>query len=172
MVSIHAPTRGATRPSSPGVQPGKVSIHAPTRGATQGQRADDCEQGVSIHAPTRGATGANIYSGHIGAGFNPRTHTGCDSTCPLQGWIWLSFNPRTHTGCDYLLMTLIHFKLWFQSTHPHGVRRRSISRDFAGYRFQSTHPHGVRQHFQCKSPRGVVVSIHAPTRGATRRNRP
>ena len=33
-VSIHAPTRGATRPEEPFPMQGIVSIHAPTRGAT------------------------------------------------------------------------------------------------------------------------------------------
>ena len=34
----------------------KVSIHAPTRGATKGSAAGTIRQFVSIHAPTRGAT--------------------------------------------------------------------------------------------------------------------
>ena len=33
-----------------------VSIHAPTRGATQADRGRQTEAGGSIHAPTRGAT--------------------------------------------------------------------------------------------------------------------
>jgi len=33
-----------------------VSIHAPTRGATRDARENNAEQNVSIHAPTRGAT--------------------------------------------------------------------------------------------------------------------
>ena len=81
-----------------------------------------------------------------------------------------------------------HKTLWFQSTHPHGVRhirymvkwnivRVSIHAPTWGATkrvnliteetgFQSTHPHGVR-------PRphigwfGSLVSIHAPTWGAT-----
>ena len=77
----------------------------------------------------------------------------------------------------------------FQSTHPHGVRpnnAQSIANDKA---FQSTHPHGVRHACSripvlcigCFNPRThtgcdfapfasgdyAIVSIHAPTRGAT-----
>src|SRR5690606_20071634 len=78
-VSIHAPTRGATRRAGVQEQMDRlVSIHAPTRGATRWQSAgqwpgrcfnprshegsDDpgyrrcAGPGVSIHAPTRGAT--------------------------------------------------------------------------------------------------------------------
>ena len=76
-VSIHAPTRGATRKtvkpvvrhgfnsrahegrdrcSSRGAAFGRVSIHAPTRGATGDAVPARFVRGVSIHAPTRGAT--------------------------------------------------------------------------------------------------------------------
>ena len=57
VVSIHAPTRGATILK---VHPAillLVSIHAPTRGATIFQLDLAFGNIVSIHAPTRGATG-------------------------------------------------------------------------------------------------------------------
>ena len=54
--------------------------------------------------------------------FNPRTHTGCDTTIRRPPRWSVGFNPRTHTGCD--------IAAWDK---------------------------GV----------GVIVSIHAPTRGAT-----
>ena len=56
----------------------------------------------------------------------------------------------------------------FQSTHPHGVRR--IPRPHRPYktRFQSTHPHGVRRDSFGGAFNDIAVSIHAPTRGATR----
>ena len=99
-VSIHAPTRGATRTIfvyirlrvfqsthphgvrlynlvyTKGVI--TVSIHAPTRGATKSTNGYDKAITVSIHAPTRGAT-----------------------DCPLAESV---------------------FPEEFQSTHPHGVR--------------------------------------------------
>ena len=56
VVSIHAPTRGATSPSlSPRIRI-RVSIHAPTRGATIIDMYYAPHILVSIHAPTRGAT--------------------------------------------------------------------------------------------------------------------
>ena len=55
----------------------------------------------------------------------------------------------------------------FQSTHPHGVRRR-LNLIFAkAIVFQSTHPHGVRRRVLRTVAAGALVSIHAPTRGAT-----
>ena len=57
-------------------------------------------------------------------GFNPRTHTGCDLQSekhPLR--IPFGFNPRTHTGCDTFSGSLDGIWAKLQSTHPHGVRR-------------------------------------------------
>ncbi len=56
VVSIHAPTRGATCPACCTAQAINVSIHAPTRGATFTTDAFSQVVSVSIHAPTRGAT--------------------------------------------------------------------------------------------------------------------
>ena len=77
-ISIHAPTRGATKcntkhimhmdnfnPRSHKGSDGTmlllrvqmiISIHAPTRGATLAECAEFEEKRISIHAPTRGAT--------------------------------------------------------------------------------------------------------------------
>ena len=56
--------------------------------------------------------------------FNPRTHMGCDRMRVTKcNWI-LCFNPRTHMGCDYQNYFRTHHGEKFQSTHPHGVRRR------------------------------------------------
>ena len=56
----------------------------------------------------------------------------------------------------------------FQSTHPHGVRQ-SISQMIRNKTmFQSTHPHGVRLYLLVCQMFFIIVSIHAPTRGATK----
>ena len=80
-VSIHAPTRGATNllAGTCIINLRPVSIHAPTRGATRPQYAISPYTIVSIHAPTRGATRCFCWIYLICLnGFNPRTHTGCD----------------------------------------------------------------------------------------------
>ena len=57
MVSIHAPTRGATSIMLDlELTEAVVSIHAPTRGATYQTYPEILDNIVSIHAPTRGAT--------------------------------------------------------------------------------------------------------------------
>ena len=79
VISIHAPTRGATHGSANQYKSNlifqstlprgerrldtkamkcnnKISIHAPTRGATAVENPVGIISGISIHAPTRGAT--------------------------------------------------------------------------------------------------------------------
>ena len=81
------------------------------------------------------------------------------------------------------------FESVFQSTHPRGVRLHIVTQGSRTTEFQSTHPRGVRRPswrtpaaFWCFNPRthegcdewnipchsSCRVSIHAPTRGATR----
>ena len=146
----------------------KVSIHAPTRGATHPEFQKNVDDLVSIHAPTRGATVLSRSGIRPMVSFNPRTHTGCDlgnthkrfGYCvsihaPTRGatkpktfryFVPRGFNPRTHTGCDL---------------------RISRHRPSTVLSFQSTHPHGVRRYVIRRILRRAVVSIHAPTRGAT-----
>ena len=169
-VSIHAPTRGATHPEFQKNVDDLVSIHAPTRGATVLSRSGirpmvsfnprthtGCDLGnthkrfgycVSIHAPTRGATKPKTFRYFVPRGFNPRTHTGCDIIYVQGHDLHVCFNPRTHTGCDL---------------------RISRHRPSTVLSFQSTHPHGVRRYVIRRILRRAVVSIHAPTRGATHR---
>ena len=62
MISIHAPTRGATcQPYTPS-HSCLISIHAPTRGATPLDEFMRNATLISIHAPTRGATLEYVYS--------------------------------------------------------------------------------------------------------------
>ena len=122
---------------------------------------------VSIHAPARGATGWGIFALLTGSSFNPRTRTGCDEW-PLHG-IAPCVNVSIHAPARGAtppgpLPRAPAAK--FQSTHPHGVRRRRntlrggrpcfnprtrtgcdsqerLASELPGM-FQSTHPHGVR----------------------------
>ena len=55
----------------------------------------------------------------------------------------------------------------FQSTHPHRVRRAPVRFPSRSYEFQSTHPHRVRLSKPKECLLAVLVSIHAPTQGAT-----
>ena len=100
IISIHAPTRGATRGDWEERQNTSISIHAPTRGATLELRIAAHYANISILAPTRGAT-------KILPTLAPNTKF--QSSLPrgerLRGEMVLVFgsiyfNPRSHEGSD------------------------------------------------------------------------
>ena len=99
--------------------------------------------------------------------FNPRTLTGCDIFPVGQAPCRCRFNPRTLTGCDTQNSIIISTLPMFQSTHPHGVRHHLLTISTILLTFQSTHPHGVRPDHLTIELIILLVSIHAPSRGAT-----
>ncbi len=164
-VSIHAPTRGATLAIygacrlagfNPRAHAGRdcamslclpikiVSIHAPTRGATVSPARYYLGQAVSIHAPTRGATTTcrRCWSWAVFQSTRPRGAR-LDTEC--DGNIILRFNPRAHAGRDFPALAI-------QGCLPG---------------FQSTRPRGARPQQAVAQLEATLVSIHAPTRGAT-----
>ena len=56
----------------------------------------------------------------------------------------------------------------FQSTHPRRVRQQERQEPTADELFQSTHPRRVRLTRFADNVQKIRVSIHAPTKGATR----
>ena len=140
-----------------------VSIHAPTRGATIFTERYRAREWFQSTRP-RGARPRRRNKCHRNRSFNPRAHAGRDpdrGSClyykPFQSTrprgarpLHLStlsaspcFNPRAHAGRDDLA-TVMSDAQEFQSTRPRGARRKT---------------RGMRGHEK--------VSIHAPTRGAT-----
>jgi len=165
-VSIHAPTRGATPRdgSNPRLEGSFqftrprgarravlrrltpiecVSIHAPTRGATPGIALLVYSSTVSIHAPTRGATDAFRVVFHR----PPVSIHAPTRGATIASYVW-------------------PIVLQFQFTRPRGARRRPGSRRRRIGRFNSR-AHAGRDLRRCRRPRLSIVSIHAPTRGAT-----
>ena len=145
-----------------------VSIHAPTRGATVSLHCQNKKQYVSIHAPTRGATRPDHdkLPDHIKFQSTHPHGVRPSRWCPASSKR-RSFNPRTHTGCDAGFNATCAIYWRFQSTHPHGVRLETRPIVTFYIRFQSTHPHGVRRVRRGGVRTLLLVSIHAPTRGAT-----
>ena len=157
VVSIHAPTRGATggvlfarhidnkfqsthphgvrpSPSSATSMYAPVSIHAPTRGATNPVAICLILRRFQSTHP-HGVRPRTVSYTPQKTGFNPRTHTGCDPRKPSIMRDVFGFNPRTHTGCDRRKISQGWTMELFQSTHPHGVRLRppAISRRNQGF---------------------------------------
>ena len=103
-------------------------------------------------------------------GFNPRTHTGCDNFQNSKNTSNCNrFNPRTHTGCDSMFGTALKAESAFQSTHPHGVRHLIELYTSIGYPCFNPRTHTGCDIGDLASSCTAAVSIHAPTRGATRK---
>ena len=164
-VSIHAPTGGATRRSTRAVS-GRGRFNSRAHGGRDknvGQATT--RSAVSIHAPTGGATQRSAGS-HTPRRFNSRAHGGRDFRTADDSNVQISFNSRAHGGRDLLpLQHGGHYNRF--NSRAHGGRdrprdRRVVSRA----RFQFTRPRGARLN-AAKFRLAVVVSIHAPTGGAT-----
>ena len=80
--------------------------------------------------------------------FNPRTHTGCDTTIIIVSASGKMFQSTHPHGVRQIVIYFLVGKERFQSTHPHGVRPRTFCRYVVATWFQSTHPHGVRLYIQ------------------------
>ena len=101
LISIHAPTWGATRLSWTG-DTHIINFNPRTHVGCDVEftRALSLILIISIHAPTWGATSILAY---------------CWSSA-------VNFNPRTHVGCDKAMERKTDQEIKFQSTHPRGVR--------------------------------------------------
>ena len=100
-----------------------ISIHAPTRGATPIISVSKCEDVISIHAPTRGATRpkgiaerAKLFQSTLPQG-ERRNYCIND----VQG-LWISIHAPTR-GATQMLIDEV-FRIAFQSTLPQGERQQ------------------------------------------------
>ena len=146
MISIHAPTWGATKQQQMHHHQLIISIHAPTWGATIVTDARIGLLNISIHAPTWGATWlTNIQQLYL-----PFQSTHLREVRPcylLLNFLWSPyFNPRTYVRCDHKSGLVTTWPTEFQSTHLREVRLCLPISDIA-----------------C-----LYISIHAPTWGATK----
>ena len=104
--------------------------------------------------------------------FNPRTRVGCDRgfetcTCPntvsIHAPAWGATNAFAFRAYNYI---------WFQSTHPRGVRLLALVSLRPMQRFNPRTRVGCDLAAAFSSPCRKLVSIHAPAWGATHYQRP
>ena len=123
-----------------------ISIHTPTKGATTACiRRPQCHT-ISIHTPTKGATTIMDAYFDVLTDFNPHSHEGSDNKRKLWAYSVRNFNPHSHEGSDWDSDQLAHSQSLFQSTLP----RRE------------------RPYPPFKSSVNLLISIHTPTKGATK----
>ena len=167
----------------------KISIHAPTRGATGSEALKDALMNISIHAPTRGATAIALVFMWWGVNFNPRSYKRSD----VGAVLWLlqmklfqstllqeerqlfakhcvrvyHFNPRSYKRSDGLVRALT---CGLRDFNPRSYKRSDLwhSSYICMYPIISIHA-PTRGATVSKSTlsKTVKISIHAPTRGAT-----
>ena len=186
-ISIHAPTRGATKSSL------KWMISVYDFNPRSYKRSDYlfnfcCFYAfLSIHAPTRGATPNCRIFPSINS-FNPRSYKRSDKTEMVKAVRWISFNPRSYKRSDTFVKGLkdaiklsIHAPTRgatnasstasadsiFQSTFLQEERQFLSFASGSYFYFQSTLLQEERQWFVNPEPLRTLLSIHAPTRGAT-----
>ena len=145
VVSIHAPARGATPRPMPQKNADRKFQSTRPRGARRtNHRAAPQPTAVSIHAPARGATTRT----------NPDNERADVSIhAPARGATRGRKNRNTHCR--------------FQSTRPRGARHRATLGHAQKEQFQSTRPRGARHLGVAQRRKKLLVSIHAPARGAT-----
>ena len=154
-----------------------------------GDGYQEVQEVISIHAPTRGATSLKATEYKLSIDFNPRSHERSDNYIPdeFKSYI-ISIHAPTRgatmtsdeTGMvaifqstlpreeRHVLDIYIYDMCIFQSTLPREERRKKQSYNVRNRQFQSTLPREERpQHYLIFKPY-ARISIHAPTRGATK----
>ena len=196
--------------------PTDISIHAPTRGATlqrktrkciitdfnpRSHKGSDagkecCSRPCGDFNPRshKGSDGEHISGSMVSADFNPRSHKGSDFRpiciqypicisihAPTRGATHFpnfyertgyDFNPRSHKGSDGMVKILWSCETEFQSTLPQG-ERRLMERNYNATLGISIHAptRGATKKRVCLNLFLYLISIHAPTRGATQKIR-
>ena len=99
--------------------------------------------------------------------FNPRSHERSDSYTKSFSTDLPYFNPRSHERSDNPLLVLCSLAIIFQSTLPREERHcaKLLNNDFANFNPRS-HERSDRNKYLSKI--NIIISIHAPTRGATK----
>ena len=122
---------------------------------------------ISIHAPTGGATGQAYLIPYRNKDFNPRSHGGSDSGRINDRDQRNYFNPRSHGGSDKYIPVNLCSNSRFQSTLPRGERRYHPQTEKPKKDFNPRSHGGSDRSEQRKLGSVAVISIHAPTGGAT-----
>ncbi len=90
-----------------------ISIHAPTRGATKMRFFITININISIHAPTRGATSSLQHQLGLHRNFNPRSHERSDNdSCPIKAQIpSISIHAPTRGATKHICEFRNHFTI-------------------------------------------------------------
>ena len=128
-----------------------ISIHAPTRGATRRHENALATEGISIHAPTRGATVSPPPIRRFDKHFNPRSHEGSDrSGRPRPRRRCISIHAPTRGATTPLRRWRTTTRISIHAPTRGATVQQAWDKQ-ANFIFQSTLPRGERQQFSPKS---------------------
>ncbi len=100
--------------------------------------------------------------------FNPRSRKGSDERRRNKDLVQMYISIHAPARGATLSPVLVRAKDIFQSTLPQGERREFLEVPEGGELFQSTLPQGERPRINHSNLCYMIISIHAPARGATR----
>ena len=164
-ISIHAPTRGATKWIPCCGQSAHISIHAPARGATN---SASMMSALSLFQSTlpQGERRLIDFITGVFTDFNPRSHKGSDEGEPLTTpQISISIHAPTRGATSVYVPAGIFIE--FQSTLPQGER---LAEGVRNTPYMGISIHAPTRGATMDRPQSLsfcAISIHAPTRGAT-----
>ena len=145
-----------------------ISIHAPTRGATRSYLPVGSGVFISIHAPTRGATRYIYTKDRPELDFNPRSYKRSDCRGGISSCVEWNFNPRSYKRSDLYHSLFLQLYL-FQSTLLQEERQLQYGAEHLRITISIHAPtRGATLQVHCTF-QNILISIHAPTRGATPR---
>ncbi len=144
LISIHAPTRGATRSSFPSSFISCISIHAPTRGATNSLFYWRYKHEFQSTLPREERRYKHIHKGCL-LDFNPRSHERSDTSWELYRTIGRTFQSTLPREERRNGTVKISNAALFQSTLPREERQRNRLDDHFMEQFQSTLPREERR---------------------------
>ena len=141
-----------------------ISIHAPTKGATIYPSSYKIYVDISIHAPTKGATKRAVRFDPYRPYFNPRSHEGSDKPLTTTPIDFHHFNPRSHEGSDDNKIS--YYKLFynFNPRSHEGSDFRSCTKSLANFLFQSTLPRRERRKLRQEQQRAIRFQSTLPRR--------
>ena len=166
MISIHAPTRGATQP--PNIANTTIRFQSTLPREERQKSANRSKQ--FKHFNPRSHERSDAFQFRASSAllyFNPRSHERSDVK---EGEILLVIDISIHAptrGATSSLKPLETYHCSFQSTLPREERQRGRRADVQRTEFQSTLPREERHTSRKNSDTHTRISIHAPTRGAT-----
>ena len=99
--------------------------------------------------------------------FNPRSRKGSDERRRNKDLVQMYISIHAPARGATLSPVLVRAKDIFQSTLPQGERREFLEVPEGGELFQSTLPQGERPRINHSNLCYMIISIHAPARGAT-----